>query len=103
MRKLQVEDAEVRMLIAIQQEIARSEESRYDHRLHGLLLVTTGQSCGSLKLAGSYTPSSSRISVLARAQISSRRCQSALFLARRETSSAMTIPVRHRSTSLTNR
>ena len=44
MRKLQVEDAEV-MRIAIQQEIARSEESRYDHRLHGLLLVTTGQSC----------------------------------------------------------
>lgn len=44
MRKLQVEDAEV-MRIAIQQEIARSEESRYDHRLHGLLLVSGGQSC----------------------------------------------------------
>lgn len=44
MRKLQIEDAEV-MRIAIQQEIARSEESRYDHRLHGLLLVTGGQSC----------------------------------------------------------
>lgn len=44
MRKLQIEDAEV-MRIAIQQEIARSEESRYDHRLHGLLLVTVGQSC----------------------------------------------------------
>jgi hypothetical protein len=44
MRKLQIEDAEV-MRIAIQQEIARSEESRYDHRLHGLLLVTAGQSC----------------------------------------------------------
>lgn len=44
MRKLQIEDAEV-MRIAIQQEIERSEESRYDHRLHGLLLVTTGQSC----------------------------------------------------------
>ena len=56
MRKLQIEDAEVRMLIAIQQEIARSEESRYDHRLHRLLLVTTGQSCGSLKLAGSGRP-----------------------------------------------
>ncbi|MDA8362070.1 MAG: hypothetical protein M0Z44_08820, partial [Gammaproteobacteria bacterium] len=34
MRKLQIEDAEV-MRIAIQQEIGRSEESRYDHRLHG--------------------------------------------------------------------
>ncbi len=44
MRKLQIEDAEV-MRIALQQEIVRSEESRYDHRLHGLLLVTTGQSC----------------------------------------------------------
>jgi transposase len=44
MRKLQIEDAEV-MRIAIQQEIARTEESRYDHRLHGLLLVTAGQSC----------------------------------------------------------
>src|SRR5260370_37913451 len=43
MRKLQIEDAEV-MRIAIQQEIERSEESRYDHRLHGLLLVTAGQS-----------------------------------------------------------
>src|ERR1700736_3784820 len=44
MRKLQIEDAE-RMRIAIQQEIGRSEESRYDHRLHGLLLVTAGHSC----------------------------------------------------------
>ncbi len=44
MRKLQVEDTEV-MRIAIQQEIWRSEESRYDHRLHGLLLVAAGQSC----------------------------------------------------------
>jgi transposase len=33
------------MRIAIQQEIGRSGESRYDHRLHGLLLVTAGQSC----------------------------------------------------------
>ena len=50
MRKLQIEDAEV-MRIAIQQEIARSEESRYDHRLHGLLLVTRAivpRSCGSV-------------------------------------------------------
>src|ERR1700733_15673392 len=43
MRKLQIEDAEV-MRIAIQQEIGRSEDSRYDHRLHGLLLITAGQS-----------------------------------------------------------
>jgi transposase len=47
MRKLQIESAEV-MRIAIQQEIGRSEESRYDHRLHGLLLVAAGQSCGQV-------------------------------------------------------
>jgi transposase len=44
MRKLQIESADV-MRIAIQQEIARSEESRYDHRLHGLLLLAAGHSC----------------------------------------------------------
>ncbi|MHB8388461.1 MAG: helix-turn-helix domain-containing protein [Acidobacteriaceae bacterium] len=44
MRKLQIGNAEV-MRIAIQKEIGRSEESRYDHRLHGLLLVAAGQSC----------------------------------------------------------
>jgi transposase len=43
-RRLQIEEASV-MRIAIQQEISRSEESRYDHRLHGLLLVCNGQSC----------------------------------------------------------
>lgn len=52
MRKLEIADAEV-MHIAIQQEIARSEESRYDHRLHGLLLITGGHSCGEVaKLFG---------------------------------------------------
>ena len=44
MRKLEIADADV-MRIAIQQEIVRSEESRYDHRLHGLLLITGGNSC----------------------------------------------------------
>jgi transposase len=44
MRKLQIKDAEV-MRMAIQKEIRRSEESRYDHRLHGLLLITAGKSC----------------------------------------------------------
>lgn len=43
-RKLEIADAEL-MRIAIQQEIQRSDESRYDHRLHGLLLVTGGHSC----------------------------------------------------------
>jgi|SRR6185312_15930203 len=44
MRKLQIEDAEA-IRIALQQEIGRSEESRYDHRLHGLLLLAAGHSC----------------------------------------------------------
>jgi len=47
MRRLEVADAEV-MRIAIRQEIGRSEESRYDHRLHGLLLVAGGESCGAV-------------------------------------------------------
>lgn len=44
MRKLQVGDAAV-MAEAIRQEIARSEESRYDHRLHGVLMVAQGMNC----------------------------------------------------------
>ena len=44
MRKLEIADVDV-MRLAIQQEIARSDESRYDHRLHGLLLITGGHSC----------------------------------------------------------
>lgn len=33
------------MRIALKQEIVRSEDSRYDHRLHGILLVSQGHSC----------------------------------------------------------
>jgi transposase len=44
MRKLQIECTEA-IRIAIQHEIERSEESRYDHRLHGLLLLAAGHSC----------------------------------------------------------
>lgn len=44
MRKLEIKDAEI-MQIAVRNEILRSEESRYDHRLHGVLLVLSGQSC----------------------------------------------------------
>lgn len=43
MRKLEISDAEV-MGVAIRQEIDRNEEARYDHRLHGLLLVAKGMS-----------------------------------------------------------
>ena len=44
MRKLEIEDAAI-MRMAIQDEIHRSEESRYDHRLHGVLLVSSGIGC----------------------------------------------------------
>lgn len=44
MRKLEITSPDV-MRLAIQQEIAHSNKSRYDHRLHGLLWVTGGHSC----------------------------------------------------------
>jgi len=47
MRKLEIADAGV-MQLAIQEEINRSEEARYDHRLHGLLLVSGGRSCNEV-------------------------------------------------------
>lgn len=43
MKKLVVPDAET-VVLALQDEIRRSEEARYDHRLHGLLLVAQGMS-----------------------------------------------------------
>ena len=44
MKPLKIHDAET-MILALQDEIRRSEESRYDHRLHGVLLVAHGLSC----------------------------------------------------------
>jgi hypothetical protein len=38
MRKLEIKDAEI-IRLAVQDEILRSEESQYNHRLHGILLV----------------------------------------------------------------
>lgn len=43
MRKLTIPDAET-VILAIQDEIRRSPEARYDHRLHGILLVAQGMS-----------------------------------------------------------
>ena len=43
MRPLRIADAA--SIPGLQQEIQRSEESRYDHRLHGVLLVAQGLSC----------------------------------------------------------
>lgn len=43
MKKLSIADSET-IELAIQNEILRSEEARYDHRLHGILLVCRGYS-----------------------------------------------------------
>ena len=55
MRKLEIEDAEI-MKIALQQEIVRSDQSRYDHRLHGVLLVSQGFSCYEVGSMLGHTP-----------------------------------------------
>ncbi len=44
MKARQITDAET-MILALQDEIRRTEDSRYDHRLHGVLLVAQGMSC----------------------------------------------------------
>lgn len=44
MRPLTISEASS-MVVGLQQEIQRSEESRYDHRLHGVLLVAQGLTC----------------------------------------------------------
>lgn len=43
MRPLRISEAT--SVLGLQQEIQRSEESRYDHRLHGVLLVAQGMTC----------------------------------------------------------
>ena len=43
MRKLEIKESDI-MQVAVQQEIHRSDESRYDHRLHGILLICSGWS-----------------------------------------------------------
>ena len=44
MQKLRIPDNE-RAMLALQSEIQRSGEARYDHRLHGVLLVCQGLTC----------------------------------------------------------
>lgn len=43
MRTLKVDDADT-MVLALQDEIRRSEDARYDHRLHAVLMVAQGLS-----------------------------------------------------------
>ena len=44
MRALRITDSAT-VILGLQDEIRRSEESRYDHRLHGVLLVAQGFTC----------------------------------------------------------
>ena len=44
MKRLTITDAST-IVAGLQDEIRRSKESRYDHRLHGVLLVAQGMSC----------------------------------------------------------
>lgn len=44
MKKLSISDPDL-MVLALQDEIRRTEEARYDHRLHAMLLVAQGMSC----------------------------------------------------------
>ncbi len=47
MKPLTVSDKE-NMILAIRDEIRRNDASRYDHRLHGVLLVAQGLTCPSV-------------------------------------------------------
>jgi transposase len=52
MKKIHISDAETIVLI-LQDEIRRSYEARYDHRLHAVLMVAQGMSCREVaKLLG---------------------------------------------------
>ena len=55
MRKLEINDADI-MRISVQQEILRTEESRYDHKLHGILLVSSGYSSTEVAKLFGHSP-----------------------------------------------
>jgi transposase len=44
------------MRISVQQEILRSDESRYDHKLHGILLVSSGYSSTEVAKLFGHSP-----------------------------------------------
>jgi len=51
MKPLTINDPDI--ILGLQDEIRRSEKSRYDHRLHGVLLVAQGMTCPEVaKLLG---------------------------------------------------
>ena len=44
MRPLRIAEGDS-IILGLQDEIRRSQDSRYDHRLHGVLLVAQGMTC----------------------------------------------------------
>src|SRR5271165_4023215 len=54
MRPLRIADGA--SVLGLQQEIQRSEDSRYDHRLHGVLLVAQGLTCPEVARALGDSP-----------------------------------------------
>jgi transposase len=55
MRRLNI-DSSPEVIAEIQQEIHRNDDSRYDHRLHGILLVAKGKSCIEAASLLGHTP-----------------------------------------------
>jgi transposase len=55
MRKLTISENEEKR-IAIQQEILRSEDSKYNHRLHAVLMVASGHSCHEVAKMFKHSP-----------------------------------------------
>jgi len=55
MKALTISDPE-EMILALQDEIRRSPDARYDHRLHGVLLVAEGLSCREVAAALGDSP-----------------------------------------------
>jgi transposase len=55
MKALTISDPE-EMILALQDEIRRSPDARYDHRLHGVLLVAEGLSCREVSTALGDSP-----------------------------------------------
>jgi CDP-diglyceride synthetase len=62
MRPLTISGASA--VFGLQEAIQRSEESRYDHRLHGVLLVVQGMTCPDVARLLGDAPRSVAIAVL---------------------------------------
>jgi transposase len=55
MQRLKINEADI-IKIGVQQEIQRSAESRYNHRLHGILMICNGYSCYEVAEVFGHSP-----------------------------------------------